>query len=83
MKVSLIIPVYNAAQTLAATLESIQEQRFRDFEVLFAEDACTDGSVALLQDFCQKSDLSCKLLLAERNGGAAVARGRQGENGRS
>lgn len=76
MKVSLIIPVYNAEKTLAATLESIQAQRFRDFEVLFAEDACTDGSVAILQDFCRKSDLSCRLLLAERNGGAAVARNR-------
>lgn len=76
MKVSLIIPVYNAAKMLPAMLESIQAQQFRDFEVIFAEDACTDGSVTILKDFCQKSGLPCQLLLAERNGGAAAARNR-------
>ena len=76
MKVSLIIPVYNAEATLPATLESIRAQRFHDFEVVFAEDAATDGSVALLERFCADSGLPCKLLRAERNGGAAAARNR-------
>lgn len=76
MKISLIAPVYNAEKTLPATLESIRAQHFRDFEVIFAEDACTDGSVALLETFCRESGLPCKLLLAERNGGAAAARNR-------
>lgn len=76
MRISLIIPVYNAAKTLPATLESIRTQRFRDFEVIFAEDAGTDGSAALLDAFCQDSGLPCKLLRAEKNGGAAAARNR-------
>ena len=76
MKISLIIPVYNAEATLPATLESIRTQRFRDFEVIFSEDAGTDGSAALLEAFCQESGLPCKLLHAERNGGAAAARNR-------
>ena len=76
MKVSLIIPVYNAGETLPVLLESIRAQRFRDFEVIFSEDACTDGSVAILEAFCKESGLPCRLLLAERNGGAAAARNR-------
>ena len=76
MKISLIIPVYNAETTLPATLESIRAQRFRDFEVIFAEDAGTDGSAALLETFCQESGLPCKLLHAEKNSGAAAARNR-------
>ena len=76
MKISLIIPVYNAEKTLPATLESIRAQRFRDFEVIFAEDAGTDGSAALLEAFCTESGLACKLLRAEWNGGAAAARNR-------
>jgi len=76
MLISLIIPVYNAEKTLPATLESIREQRFRDFEVVFAEDAGTDGSVALLERFCIESGLPCKLLRAAENGGAAAARNR-------
>lgn len=76
MKISLIIPVYNAEKTLPATLDSIRAQRYRDFEVIFAEDAGTDGSAALLDSFCQDSGLPCKLLRAEHNGGAAAARNR-------
>lgn len=76
MKISLIIPVYNAKKTLPATLDSIRTQRYRDFEVIFAEDAGTDGSAALLDAFCQDSGLPCKLLRAEQNGGAAAARNR-------
>ena len=76
MKISLIIPVYNAEKTLPATLDSIRAQRYRDFEVIFAEDAGTDGSAALLDAFCQDSGLPCKLLRAEHNGGAAAARNR-------
>ena len=76
MKISLIIPVYNAEATLPATLESIRAQRFRDFEVIFSEDAGTDGSAALLETFCKDSGLSCKLLRAKQNGGAAAARNR-------
>ena len=76
MKISLIIPVYNAEKTLPDTLESIRAQRFRDFEVIFSEDAGTDGSAALLERFCVESGLPCKLLRAERNGGAAAARNR-------
>ena len=76
MKISLIIPVYNAEKTLPTTLESIRAQRFRDFEVIFAEDAGSDGSAALLEAFCKNSGLPCKLLRAEKNGGAAAARNR-------
>lgn len=76
MRISLIVPVYNAEKTLPATLESIRAQRFRDFEVIFAEDAGTDGSAALLEAFCADSGLPCKLLRAARNGGAAAARNR-------
>ena len=76
MRISLIIPVYNAEKTLPATLESIRAQRYRDFEVIFSEDAGTDGSAAMLETFCADSGLPCKLLRAEKNGGAAAARNR-------
>jgi glycosyltransferase involved in cell wall biosynthesis len=76
MKVSLIIPVYQAEQTLPATLESVRNQVFRDLEVVFVEDAGTDGSLALLEAFCAGSGLPCKLIRQERNQGAAAARNR-------
>lgn len=74
MKVSLIVPVYNAEKTLPAMLEAISAQTFRDFEVVFANDASTDGTAALLEAFGKESGLSCKVLTAAQNGGAAAAR---------
>lgn len=76
MKVSLIMPVYNAEKTLPATLDSIGAQTFRDVEVIFVEDAGKDGSLALLEAFCAESGLACKLIRQERNQGAAAARNR-------
>ena len=55
-------------------LEAISAQTFRDFEVVFADDASTDGSPALLDAFSKESGLACKVLHAPQNGGAASAR---------
>lgn len=52
-EVSVVVATYNACETLAAALASIQAQEFEDFEVLVIGDACTDGSarvVASLRD---------------------------------
>ena len=57
-------------------LESIRGQQFRDFEVVFVEDAGTDSSLALLEAFCADSGLSCKLIRQMENQGAAAARNR-------
>lgn len=37
MKVSIILPVYNAAQTINRMLESLRVQTLTDFEVLMME----------------------------------------------
>ena len=44
MKVSVIIPVYNAEKYLATCLESIKGQSFGDFEAIIVDDGSTDGS---------------------------------------
>lgn len=44
MKLSVIIPVYNVADTLDRCLRSISEQSFRDMQIILVNDASTDGS---------------------------------------
>ncbi|MDW3224378.1 MAG: glycosyltransferase family 2 protein [Paracoccaceae bacterium] len=41
---SVIIPFHNAADTLDATLQSLQEQSFDDWEAICVDDRSTDGS---------------------------------------
>jgi glycosyltransferase involved in cell wall biosynthesis len=50
-KISIIIPTFNAAKTLAATLESIINQTFRDFEVLIIDGLSTDDTVMIAKNY--------------------------------
>lgn len=76
MKVSVIMPVYNAARTLPESLESIRRQVFRDFELIFVEDGSTDGSVELLEAFAASADFPCHIVSQPQNLGVATARNR-------
>jgi glycosyltransferase involved in cell wall biosynthesis len=48
-KVTVLLPVYNAATFLSATLNSILAQSFTDFELLAIDDASSDDSRAILR----------------------------------
>lgn len=50
-RVSVIIPVFNAARTVAAAIESIQAQSFRDFEIVAVDDGSTDASLEMVASF--------------------------------
>lgn len=47
-KVSVLLPVHNAAATLPQALESLQAQTLREFECLAVDDGSTDDSAAIL-----------------------------------
>ena len=76
MKVSVIIPVYNAEKTLRDSLDSLRAQTFRDFELVFVDDCSTDSSPQLLESFLQESGLPGRIIRQETNGGVAAARNR-------
>lgn len=48
-KISVIVPVYNAAKTLLKCSDSILSQTFTDFEVIFVNDGSTDNSAEELK----------------------------------
>ena len=43
-KVSIIVPMYNAASFLKETLDSILNQTFTDFELLLIDDCSKDNT---------------------------------------
>lgn len=49
--ISVIIPVYNAAEYLAETLDSVFHQSFNDFELILINDGSTDGSEKIIKDY--------------------------------
>ncbi|HIG56662.1 MAG TPA: glycosyltransferase [Candidatus Latescibacteria bacterium] len=66
-RVSVLMPVYNAAETLVQTLESIAGQSFEDFEVVAVDDGSEDGSGKILRGWAEK-DSRFRVLLEEHRG---------------
>ena len=80
LKFSVIIPLYNKADTIARTLVSVGNQSFRDFEVIIVDDGSTDNGVDIAVNFSSKFNLrihrqSNAGVSAARNTGAKMANG--------
>lgn len=70
---SIVIPVYNAEQTLSRCLDSIlKQQTHYRYEVICINDGSTDGSAQLLQQYQQQ--FSHLRVYSQANGGISVAR---------
>lgn len=52
--VSVILPCYNAEKYLAATMRSIAQQTYRDYEFVIVNDGSTDRSEQILQSFAEE-----------------------------
>lgn len=50
-KVTVFMPVYNTEKYIKRSIESILNQRFKDFELLIIDDGSTDNSVNIIRSF--------------------------------
>ena len=75
MKVSVLIPLYNAEKYIARTLESVIRQTYKDFEIVVIDDCGTDSSVDIVKEF-QKKDSRIKIIHNDNNRGIAYSRNR-------
>ena len=69
-KISIIMPLYNAAKYLDACIRSVQNQTFQDYELICVNDASTDDTMKILQDFRKKDNHIRIFSNAERSGAA-------------
>lgn len=71
--VSVIVPVYNALDYLAATLRSFEGQSYGNVEWVLVDDGSTDGSAQVCAEWCAADPLH-RRLFRKQNGGASSAR---------
>ena len=80
IKVSVIIPVFNAEKFLSVCLESILIQTLKDFEVIVVDDASTDSSPAVAENFLDKFGGRLKIIYLPKNTGSAAVPRNEGLN---
>ena len=67
MKYSIIVPIFNAGQTLALCLDSVKNQNYRDFECILIDDGSHDASPSICEEYAMK-DSRFKVLHQENKG---------------
>ena len=56
IEVSVILTIYNAEKYLEETLNSIENQTFRNIEIICVNDGSTDNSIKIIKQFIEKDN---------------------------
>lgn len=72
MKLSIIVPVYNADKYLKRCIDSILSQTISDFEVILIDDGSEDSSPQICDDYAHNKDNV--MVVHQKNQGVSVAR---------
>ena len=82
MTVSIVIPAYNCAPYLAATLQSVMQQTERDLDIVVVDDGSTDATLAIARGIAATdprirvyNQTNTGTAAATRNHGLRMARG--------
>ena len=68
-KVSVILPAYNGEKFIAAAIDSVLSQTYKDYEVIVVNDGSVDGTARILDKYAGKIRV-----VSQENGGIAKAR---------
>lgn len=73
--ISVVMPVYNAQDYLADSIESVLNQSFRDLELIVVDDCSSDKSCEVCKTYVEQ-DERVRLIQLKENIGAGMARNR-------
>ncbi len=76
VKVSVVMPTYNAAALVETAVASVAAQNFPGLEMILVDDASQDDTVARARESLQRHGLRYQILVQDCNGGPAAARNR-------
>lgn len=72
IKVSVVIPVYNAEKYICQCMDSLIEQTLQEIEIICVVDGATDSSYEILKEYALKDERV--RVICQENAGAATAR---------
>ena len=71
--VSIITPMYNSEKFIEATIKSVLNQTYQEWEMLIIDDCSTDNSPNIVKSYMQQ-DSRIKCIKTETNKGVSNAR---------
>lgn len=81
MKISVVIPAYNASEKIVAVLDSMLNQSFRVFEVILINDCSKDDTLEFVEKYVsQNPDFNFKIFDLKENKGVSFCRNLGWEN---
>jgi hypothetical protein len=73
MRLSIIVPVFNAEKYLRPCLDSLVNQMMTDYEIILVNDGSTDSSAEIMEEYRKRYPDRIRIMTVE-NGGQARAR---------
>lgn len=70
---SIIIPVYNRAEIITKTIQSVLQQEITDFELILIDDGSSDESLEVIRKIAE-SDIRIQIIALSENKGRCFAR---------
>ena len=75
MTISVIIPMFNAENTIIAALDSIKNQTYKcEYEIIIVNDGSKDASKTIVENYILKNPQMNIMLVDQANGGVSKAR---------
>lgn len=72
--VSVILPVWNCEDTISRTLQSVENQTYRNIQLIIVDDASSDGTFEKISEIVKGMTIDIKILKNEVNVGVANSR---------
>lgn len=80
LSASIIIPNYNSGKIIEETLDALNAQTIKEFEVIIVDDGSVDNSIDVIKKFDSRFPIK---LIKQKNSGPAIARNNGAKNAKS
>lgn len=74
-EISVIIPCYNAEKTIRSAIRSLEQQTYRNFDVIVVDDGSNDNTLGVIKEISNETALNI-IVIHQNNGGVSSARNR-------